>query len=335
MKQFQLRPYTSSDVQVVVDMINKASIHTLGFPRAVVDAVGNIRHQRYVPLSSYKVVAVNSRDEIIGYAYLADKENGIVIETGGAVHPDYWGQGVGQALLAWAEKEARRHSKQAPGGVRTVLQVNLFENEEAAIQLFSASSYVKVREWTHMELTMSEPFPEPSLPDGLTLREMDLDNDWEIVAPAMDDAYADHWGAILLPAEEDIQEEELDEEDDTPSDESFSNAPGYCFIVLDGEIVAGGILCNAKLVERKDTGRVGSVFVRGAYRRKKIGSALMKTAFNAFWESGIKHIILDTDSESFSDSIKFYSGLGMKPCRRELLYEKEIRPGREVRRLEA
>lgn len=334
MKQFQLRPYTSSDAQAVVDLINTASMHTLGFPRAIVDAVGNIRHQRYVPLSSNKVVMMNSTDEIIGYAYLADKENAIIMETGGAVHPEYWGKGIGRALLEWAEENARGLSKQAPGGVRTVLQVNLFEKEESAIQLFSDAGYTKVREWTHMELIMREPFPTPSLPNGLTLREMDLDNDWEIVGPAMDDAYADHWGAILLPDEEETQEEEVDDEDGTPSDESFSNAPGYCFIVLDGETVAGGILCNAKLVERNDTGRVGSVFVRRAYRRKKIGSTLMQTAFNAFWKSGIKRIILDTDSESFTDSIKFYSGLGMKLYRREFLYEKEIRPGREVRRLE-
>jgi len=332
MNQYHLRPYTSSDAQAVVDVINAASMHELGFPRAVVDAVGNIRHQRYVPLSSEKVIAVNDKDEIVGYAYLADKENGIVTETGGAVNPDSWGQGIGQLLLAWAEENARVLSKQAPGGIRTVLQVNLFENEKSAIQLFYELGYTKVREWTHMELIMNEPIRIPPPLDGLVLREMDLDNDWGIVGPAMDDAFADHWGAILLPAEDKTREEEVDD-DDTPSDESFSNAPGYCFIVLDDEAIAGGILCNAKLVERKNTGRVGSVFVREAYRRKKIGSALMQTAFNAFWNNGIKRIILDTDSESFSKSTKFYSRLGMKPYRREFLYEKEIHPGREVRRL--
>jgi mycothiol synthase len=333
MRLFQLRPYNSTDANAVVDLINKASMRTPGFLRAIVDAVGNIRHQRYVPVSSAKVVAVNDQDEIVGYAYLADKENGIVTETGGAVHPSYWRQGIGQALLAWAEEDARGLSEQAPGEVRTVLQVNLFENEISAIRLFSELGYAKVREWTHMELLMGNPFSAPSLPDGLVLREMDLNNDWDIVGPAMDDAFADHWGAILLPVEEEAQEEDVDD-NDTPSDESFSNAPGYCFLVLDGGTVAGGILCNARLVERNDTGRVGSVFIRRAYRRKKIGSVLMKAAFNAFWKSGVKRVILDTDSESFSDSTKFYSGLGMKPYRREFLFEKDIRPGREVRRLE-
>lgn len=336
MKKYYLRPYISDDAQAVVDLINAASMRELGFPRAVVDAVGNIRHQRYVPLSSRKVIAVNDEDVVIGYAYLADKENAIVMETGGVVHPSYWGQGVGRDLLAWAEGQAQVLSNQAPSGVRTVLQVNLFENERSGIQLFSEADYVKVREWTHMELIMEQSFSASSLPAGLTLREMDLDNDWDIVGPAMDEAFADHWGTIPLMEFEAIQEDEDNsdlDEIEPPVDDSFSNAAGYCFIVLDGDLVAGGILCNAKLVERNDTGRVGSVFVRRAYRRKRIGQALMKTAFNAFWNKSIKRIILDTDSESFSESIKFYSGLGMKPYRREFLFEKEIRPGREVRRL--
>ena len=337
MDLFTLRPYAPSDVKAVVDVIDADSQKTLGYSRAVVDVVGNLRMVRYVPLSSDKVAAINEHGKIVGYAYVADKENGIVTEVGGAVHPGYWGKGVGQLLLAWAEERADVLSHHAPTGVSTVLQANLFETENEAIKLFTDAGYVKIREWVHISLEMDQPFPDPSLPEGLTLREMDLDQDWDIVGPAMDEAFADHWGAIQLPAtDEEPAEEVKDEEEseDSPSDDSFSNAPGYCFIVLDGDKVAGGILCNAKLVERQDTVRVGSVFVRREYRRRGIGQTLMKTAFNTFWQKGIKRIILDTDAESFSESIKFYGGLGMKPYRREFLYEKEIRPGREVRRLD-
>ena len=338
MDSFILRPYTTPDVQAVVEVINADSQKTLGYPRAVTDSVGNLRMVRYVPLSSDKVVAVIEQGKIVGYAYIADKENGIVTEVGGAVHPGYWGRGVGQLLLTWAKERAEVLAHQAPAGVRTVLQANLYETEQEAIKLFTDSGYEKMREWVHMSLEMDQPFPDPSLPEGLTLREMDLDQDWDLVGPAMDEAFADHWGAIQLPATdeepgEEVNDEDEEESDDSPGDDSFSNAPGYCFIVLAGDKVAGGILCNAKLVERRDTGRVGSVFVRREYRRRGIGQTLMKTAFNTFWKQGVNRIILDTDSESFSQSTKFYEGLGMKPYRREFLYEKEIRPGREIRRL--
>ena len=59
----------------------------------------------------------------------------------------------------------------------------------------------------------------------------------------------------------------------------------------------------------------------------------MLTAFNAFHQNGILRVVLDTDAESFTDSSKFYSSLGMRIYRREFLFEKEIRGGREIRRL--
>ena len=102
---------------------------------------------------------------------------------------------------------------------------------------------------------------------------------------------------------------------------------------MDGDTVVGGILCNARLVERDDAGRVGSMFVVPQYRRRGAGRALMLAAFNAFWQRGVQHIILDTDASSLTDAPKFYMSLGMQVYRRELLYEKEIRPGREARRL--
>ncbi len=241
-------------------------------------------------------------------------------------------------MLSWAESQARKISDTVPTGIKTVLQANLFELEAGAIKLFSNSGYDKVREWVHMQIELNAPFSIATLPDNLSIRVMDLDNDWDIVGPAMDEAFADHWGVIPQEVIESVQQEANDDEegeDESPSDDSFSNAPGHCFIILDGERVAGGILCNAKLVERSDTGRVGSVFVRPEYRKRGLGQALMKTAFNAFWQNGIRRVILDTDSQSFTHAPRFYANLGMSAYRYEFVYEKEIRTGREVRRLKS
>ncbi len=336
--EFTLRPFNSNDVSRVVDIINADAMQSIKVPRAVVDGVGDIRMMRFVPSSSEKIIAVNLQGDIVGYAYLADKENGIVTEVGGAVSPAYYNQEVGGLLLSWAESQARKISDTVPTGIKTVLQANLFELEAGAIKLFSNSGYDKVREWVHMQIELNAPFSIATLPDNLSIRVMDLDNDWDIVGPAMDEAFADHWGVIPQEVIESVQQEANDDEegeDESPSDDSFSNAPGHCFIILDGERVAGGILCNAKLVERSDTGRVGSVFVCPEYRKRGLGQALMKTAFNAFWQNGIRRVILDTDSQSFTHAPRFYANLGMSAYRYEFVYEKEIRTGREVRRLKS
>ena len=332
-KEFNLRPYAPSDANAVVQVVNTAAVQTLGVRQAVVDNVGNIRLTRYVPVSSEKVVAINPQNEIVGYAYLVDREQHIVHEVGGAVHPDYWKNGIGTKLLDWAEQRALSLSSHAPAGVSTVVQVNLYDNESEAIELFAGRGYKKVREWLHLVIELDAPPLLPTLPANLSLRTMDLDNDWDIVGPAMDEAFADHWGAITLPPVETLAPEKPEQIVSLPEDESYSNAPGFCFIVMDKNTVVGGVLCNNKLVQRDDTGRVGSVFVRPGYRRQGVGRVLMLTAFHAFWQHGIRRIVTDTDADSFTEAPMFYSGLGMQWYKRELLYEKQIQSGKDVRRL--
>jgi mycothiol synthase len=331
---FVLRPYHRSDAAAVVEVVNAAA-QPLGMRRALVDSAGHVRLIRYVPGSSKKVVVINPQDEVVGYAYLADRDQHIIYEVGGAVHPSYQQQGIGTHLLAWAEQQALSMSTSAPAGVKTVLQTNLYEAEREAIGLFSGHGYARVRAWLHFAIEFEAPPGVPPLPDGLHLREMDFEQDDDLVDSAMEEAFADHWGTIRISDPEAVANEEGEEAVDVPEDESFSNAPGFCFVVVDERTnkAAGGILCNAKLVERDDTGRVGSVFVRPAYRRQGVGRALMWMTFRKFWQHGIRRVILDTDIDSFTKAPAFYTSLGMRQYRHEFLYEKEVRPGREVRRL--
>jgi mycothiol synthase len=330
---FALRPFSAADTRQVVALINADAVRTLGSLRAAVDSVGRLRLQRYVPPSSEQVVAL-AGDEIVGYAYLADRDQSIVYEVSGAVHPLWWGHGVGASLLAWAERRGRALDS-APPGVKTVLQTNIYAAEARAQRLVTRAGFTPVRQWLHLAVELDGRPAAPTLPSGLTLRPMDLENDWDIAGPAMDDAFADHWGTLTIapaPASDDGADA-TPASDDEPVDVSFSNAPGFCFIVLAEDTVAAGILCNAKIVERGDTGRVGSLFVCPAFRRRGLGRALLLTAFDAFWRHGLRRIVTDTDSASFTEASRLYTNVGMRLYRRELLYQKTIRPGREVRRL--
>lgn len=329
--KYQLRNYKTSDAANVVAMLNAKRES----PRAVVDGAGNIRLIRYVPFSSSKAVIEDESGNIVGYAYVADKENNFVLETGGGVHPDHENQGVGSMLIDWAEKESQRLSENAPKGIKCVLQVNIFESDKHSINLFENANYQKVRTWAHYDMQLNQTLP---LVSGVTVRAFDLDNDddWDLVGPVQDAAFMDHWASYSLPPvdAEPEQEEQNDENEEEPVlDFSYSNAQGYCFISFVNDEVAGGILCNAKLVEYQNTGRVGSVFTHPKFRRKSVGKNLMHSAFNAFYQNGMKRVILDTDSQSFTDSSKFYTSFGMKIYRYEFLYEKEIRAGEEIRNL--
>lgn len=325
---FQLIPYNAVHASAVVRLLNVPGRSQ----QAVIDGVGNVRLIRYLPPACPKVVAVNEQEEIVGFAYLTNREQYIVYEMGGGVHPAYWGMGIGRQLIHWAEAEGQLLSAQAPAGIKTVLQTNLYPDNREALRLFVANGYAKVREWLHLVIEFSTPPPWPTVPAGFHLRPMDLDNDWELVGPAMDEAFANHWGAISLPPNDQpaINEEASEAQ---PEDESYSNAPGFCFLILDQERVAGAILCNAKLVNAENSGRVGSLFVRPGYRRQGLGQILMQAAFHTFWQHGLHRVITDTDATSFSHTPRFYAKLAMSQYQREFLYEKELRPGQEIRRL--
>ncbi|HMS00434.1 MAG TPA: GNAT family N-acetyltransferase [Anaerolineales bacterium] len=331
MTSYTLRNYSSLDSPRVVDMLNANRIT----PRAVVDGAGNIRLIRYVPFSSSKVVIEDEQKNIVGYAYVADKENNFVLETGGGVHPDHWNDGVGSMLIQWAQEETLKLSANAPKGVRCVLQVNIFEADDETIRLFEDAGFSKVHEWAHYDIQLEREYPT-SKEVNIRAFDLDKDDDWDLVGPVQDAAFMDHWGAYSLPPVESPEPEQASDdnnEDEPVIDSSYSNAQGYCFLAFIDDEVAGGILCNAKLVEFPNTGRVGSVFTNSKFRRKGVGKNLMLSAFNAFYQNGMQRVILDTDSQSFTDSSKFYTSLGMQIYRREFLYEKEIRAGEEIRRL--
>ena len=87
------------------------------------------------------------------------------------------------------------------------------------------------------------------------------------------------------------------------------------------------LLGNERTVEWPDSGKVGSVSVRRPFRRRGLATALLLHAFAAFRGHGIRRVVTDTDSESFTAGPALYERVGMRQYRQELIYEREVRPG--------
>lgn len=331
-----IRTYSAVDAATVVELINTEATQTVGLVRAAVNANGGLRLMRYVPSESPSVVAVTPSGRLVGFAYVANREQHVVYEIGVVVHHDHLQSSVGTELLDWGERHVHATSRIARPGIRTVLQTQLFESEIWAQQFFVRAGFGHVRTWLHYEAALDSQPLAPSIPPGMRLRLIDLDHDWDDLGAAMDDAFSDHWGTITMPLSEPANSTFWRAADTafTP-DESYSNAPGFCFLLENSEEVVGGVLCNSRVVERSDTGRIGSIFVRNRYRRRGVGRALLLSAFRAFWQDGKARIILDTDAASFTNAPHFYEHMGMQVYRRESVYEKEIQSGIEVRQLAA
>jgi ribosomal protein S18 acetylase RimI-like enzyme len=102
------------------------------------------------------------------------------------------------------------------------------------------------------------------------------------------------------------------------------------FLALcDGQVV--GLSLNAhypedeELLGRRD-GWVESLGVVKEWRRKGVATALLKASFNAFVDAGFTHAVLGVDTESPTDALKLYTGLGFEPTHRSITSELEIKP---------
>lgn len=325
-----LRPALAEDAEAIVEVVNAYSLKVLSTKRAIVDPRGRLRFARYVPAKAERMVAVTPQGRVIAFLYVAPEAPYIATEFGFRIHPDYREPRLEKEILAWGEERARQQLSLAPAEARVVLQTNVFDADLQGQAWLVEAGYHLVREWIHLEIEMSEPPPAPVWPQGIRVRLMDQSRDWPQVGPALVEAFVDHWGHVTFQGDTETAEAEVDLAD-MNEDDPYFNSHDFCFVALAGDEVIGSCLGNAKTIEWPDSGKIGSLSIRRPYRGQGIAKGLILHALNQFYQHGIRRVITDTDANSFTGANYLYQSVGMTIFRRELLYEKELRAGRELR----
>jgi mycothiol synthase len=136
----------------------------------------------------------------------------------------------------------------------------------------------------------------------------------------MEEAFADHWGHVPRSFE-------------TWSHRTF-NSPGFdpslYFLAWQDNQPAAGLMCK----HRGEMAWVGTLGVRRPWRKRGLGLALMRHAFREFYHRGDTHIGLGVDASNPTGATRLYERAGMHVAREYVLYEKELRPGRELEEAE-
>ena len=339
---FSIRALEDEDLRGLFALINAHSLAVTRTQRAIFDSDGDLRTARYIPSAAERFVAVARDGTLGGFVYAISRPPHIVCEVGCIVHPDHWQSGVASDLLGHVEGVAQAAIDLAPDGVRVVMQIVALGEDAHLANVLGERGYARVREWVHLELELDAP-PAVELPAGVTIRVMNPRHDWPAVGAAMDSAFADHWGELgpdrrTLLEEDDAGEDsagDADAEGETEQvDDPYSNSLGLCFVAESAGEVIGSCLCNARTIEWPDSGKLGSLSVRREYRKRGTGRSLTAFALNEFHRRGIRRVITDTDSASFTGANRLYRRLGFRPYRYEQVYEKQLRPGKEWRALE-
>jgi mycothiol synthase len=310
-----LRPAQWADAEAVAGLILDVCTHD-GDPTVAV-TVEELQREWKTPgfeLERNAFVVETSDGRIVGYEEFVDYQAHAVLGGDGYVHPEFMGRGIGTAMLRALDARARQEMELADAGLRVIIRNGMSSGDTVSREMHEAEGYRPVRFSWRMEITLDSAPPVPKFPEGIEMRPFGMEQD-RAVYEAHQEAFSDHWGHVRRPYEKWVHR--------------FSDRDASLwFIAWDGRSaeIAGYSLCRFRM----GIGWVGALGVRRAWRKRGLGEALLLHSFNEFYKRDMQVIGLGVDAANPTGATRLYQKAGMKVAAEYVIYEKELRPGRDL-----
>ena len=223
----------------------------------------------------------------------------------GWVRQDRRRQGIGRALLAWAE----RHTGGLVARGETVglelphvLGFGVLESLPAALAFAASTDYARIRYGFEMRRRLDEPIPDFELPAGLELRPV-READHRKIWDADVEAFRDHW--------------EPRDRNDGDFEAAFTYPEidtALWRVAWDGDEVVGSVMNyifpeeNAKL--GVEVGWLSHVSVRKPWRGRGVAKALIVSSLRVLRDRRMSVAALGVDGENPTGALALYEGLG-------------------------
>ena len=294
-----IRAPRQDEAQAITDLVIACDIHDLGAPDFELDDLLTDWNMPGFDLSRDAVVV--EEDGALA-AYAAFIRNDYVDVYVSPAHRDL---GLGAKLLDWAERRAVERA-----GAGAVLGQVVTSTNDGARRLLEDRGYRPVRTYWRMSMPLEDRPPPPAWPEGVLVRTFDQERDTRAVFALVQDAFADNerhtaesfeeWQAFMIDRE------------------AFE--PGLWFIAeSQGEIV-GCVLCP----DYADEGWVRQLAVSRDWRRRGLGTALLRQAMSEFSRRGRRELGLVVDSWNLTGAKGLYERAGMTVAREHVRYEKTL-----------
>jgi len=294
-----MRAPRRDEAQAVTDLVIACDIHELGAPDFELD---DLHTDWNMPGFDLEQDAVVVEDDGRLVAYAAFIRNDYVDVY---VHPDYRDRGLGERLLEWSER--RGVARVAPATELRLGQV-VTSGDASGRRLLESRGYEPVRTYWRMTLALDERPPPPAWPEGVRVRTFDQERDTRAVYGLVQDAFRDNerhtaesfeeWQAFMIDRE------------------AFE--PGLWFIAEAAGEIVGCVLCP----NYEDEGWIRQLAVARDWRRRGLGTALLRQAMAEFSRRGRRELGLVVDSWNRTGAKEMYERAGMTVAREHVRYEK-------------
>ncbi|MEI8223020.1 MAG: GNAT family N-acetyltransferase [Actinomycetes bacterium] len=194
------------------------------------------------------------------------------------------------------------------------LQPNVNNLDVDQVRAWESSGYSRIQtSYAMKKLNLLPDFP--CLPEGISIRTLDGDHDWEVMHAIQHDAFANHFGFVPRSLEN-FKDFRFDSETYDPE--------GIHILSLNNEDV-GYVEVNDEIAHINQ-GYVHTIAVKHSHQKMGLGKILLQWAFSYCASKGFEAVELYVDIANKSGALKFYEAAGMIPQSSYSTFEKEKAP---------
>lgn len=223
-----------------------------------------------------------------GFVDTARTQQYVRIHSFSGVHPAFIGQGVGAALLRFAQTWAWQ---QHPGGsLRMIAWIN--PRNERAQRLLTREGFLSDQHSVvEMKVKLSQEPAPAQWPIGISVRAFQPGEDDALVKSTIEESFNrpfTHWDQVYTHR--------------TDFD------PSFWHLAWDGERLVGVLIG----VPNPALGWIDQLGVRAAWRRRGIGQALLRHAIRDFYQRGLRTVALSVSLNNQYGALRLYERAGMR-----------------------
>lgn len=226
------------------------------------------------------------------------------------VHPTQRVDSLYRNIIAWAEAQMQEVCQErhlavkllAGAGAEQAKRMTLLENCGFRIE----------RYFLTMVRSLSEPIPEPQLPDGFTLRPIQGEQDAQTWVELFNDTFIDHWN--YHPETVAAFNHKLKNPEFRPDLSGVAIAP-------DGTLAG---FCDCYIPKDGNQGWINPVGTRRGYRKQGVARSMLQAVMQKLKVEGMETAMLYVDAENPSGARRLYESVGFQTTHTQIAYIKDV-----------
>lgn len=319
MTTLTMRPYAGeADLEAIAHLINACEAVDLTDSGTSVSELRQSFDDPSVDKARNIYLWEDADNQLVGLGHLwippADK----VIDgfLGFRVHPTARGKDLERQIIAWGE--GRMREIQQEGGVLMKLRSSSRADQSERIALLERSGFTAERYFFTMERSLSQPIPEPQLPEGFVVRQMQGEQDIQAWVEMYNQAFIDHWNHHELTVER--MQYELKNPYYKPELDLIATATDGTF--------ASFCHCRINPEDNKRNGRHEGLIIclgtRRGFRHQGLGRAMLLAGMQRLQAAGVEIAKLGVDVENPTGALRLYESVGFQKAFTHISYVKEV-----------